>query len=404
MLLNREPAVVSRSVLAALVLCCAACRGDSAGISMPRTLQVTRGDFTSRLLLTGELEAVSSRKITVPRTSQWRVQIKWLIEDGSRVRTGDRVVDFDNSSFVVSLEEDQLAAIRAGRALEQSEAEAEGANAAAEAEVERRRIVMEKARLDASVPPHLLSKREAQDRDLALGRAVSEYDKAEEELTVKRRSGADDVHVKEVELTRAQRAVEKAERAIEALSVAAPQDGIVLISNHRWEGRKFQEGDAVWVGLRVAEIPVLTRLRVRAWLADVDDGLIKPGLRVRCDVDAYPDIGLSGTIRDVAPVAVESGGMSLRRHFEVVVDLDASDPERLRPGMSVRIEVITDRHEDVLIALRTALDLESDPPRAQRESGRWQEVELGPCSAFECVVEAGLEEGARLAMIRGQVK
>jgi multidrug efflux pump subunit AcrA (membrane-fusion protein) len=339
--------------------------------------------------------------IVVPRTPQWRVQIQWLIEDGSRVRAGDRVVDFDNSSFVASLEEDQLAAIRALRALEQARAETEAANAAAEAEVERRRIAMEKARLDASIPSHLMSAREAQDRELALQRAVSEHDKAVEDLAVKRRAGADEIRVKEVELTRARRAVEKAERAIEELSVVAPQDGIVLISTHRWEGRKFQEGDAVWVGLRVAEIPDLTRLRVRARLWDVDDGLISEGLPVLCSVDAYPEISLSGTIGEVSPVAVEIGGDSLRRSFDVVVELDSIESERLQPGMSVKVDVALEHLEDVLVAPRTALDLAADPPRVRLSNGRWREVDLGACSPSECVVEAGLEEGVLLGSVWG---
>ena len=40
------------------------------------------------------------------------------------------------------------------------------------------------------------------------------------------------------------------------------------------------------------------------------------------------------------PVAQEDDNQSLRRSFRVVIRLDDSDPERMRPGMSVRAEVL----------------------------------------------------------------
>ena len=35
----------------------------------------------------------------MPRTSEHRLQIQWLAPDGSVVREGDRVLDFDNSVY-----------------------------------------------------------------------------------------------------------------------------------------------------------------------------------------------------------------------------------------------------------------------------------------------------------------
>ena len=66
-----------------------------------------------RLVLTGELEAISSENLVVPRTPSWLLSVRWLAEDGATVKKGDRVVEFDSSSFTSTLEDKRLAVVRA---------------------------------------------------------------------------------------------------------------------------------------------------------------------------------------------------------------------------------------------------------------------------------------------------
>ena len=55
------------------------------------------------------------------------------------------------------------------------------------------------------------------------------------------------------------------------------------------EERKFQIGDTTWPGQTIASIPDLSLMEVLAWLPDVDDGRIAPGMHARCVLDTYPD-------------------------------------------------------------------------------------------------------------------
>ena len=68
----------------------------------------------------------------------------------------------------------------------------------------------------------------------------------------------------------------------------------------------------------------------------------------------------------------------------------------MRPGMSVKAEILAPPAEDGLIAPRSALDLSSDPPRARLAGGRMAEVRLGPCNALDCLIQEGLSEGTVL--------
>src|SRR5262245_7046591 len=88
------------ALLAMVPLACAragaASRGDDT---------VGRGALEDVFLLTGELRAVRSAEIGVPRTETGQVQITWLAEDGSDVKEGDRVLEFEGTSAQSTLEE-----------------------------------------------------------------------------------------------------------------------------------------------------------------------------------------------------------------------------------------------------------------------------------------------------------
>lgn len=386
--------------LAAAVLGATGCGVDAAADGGAE-LVARRGTLEPQLLLTGELQAVESLQIGVPRTPQFRIQLTWLVEDGAEVRTGDRLVEFDTTAFVTTLDEQRTAALRAERNLEKTRAEGAAAVVQAEMEVAQRQLQVDTAALDAGVPQHILSRREHQDRQLALARARHELAKAEERLRVRRDEAAADEEIARVELERARTEVRTAEDAIRELVITAPRDGVAVVADHPWEERKIQVGDTLWIGLTVLEIPDLDHMRVRARLPDVDDGRLPPGTSVRCVLDAHPDLELGGVVREIAPMATEERGDSLRRFFEVDVELEGSEPGRMRPGMSVRVEAPLPAAHESLLVPRAALDLASRPTRARLDGGGWAEVEIGECSSLECSVLGGLEVGARLAPAEG---
>ena len=65
------------------------------------------------MILSGEVEAVSSENLVVPRTPSWLISVRWLASDGSLVKMGDRVVEFDASSLTTTLEDKRGAIVRA---------------------------------------------------------------------------------------------------------------------------------------------------------------------------------------------------------------------------------------------------------------------------------------------------
>lgn len=396
----RRAAALPAAALVAAVLGCAPSGAATAPVAGAAAgdgvLRVTRGELRRTLLLSGELEAAEAHVLSVPRSPSWRLEIRWLEEDGARVAAGQPVVEFDNSQFASDLEEKRLAVSGAVEELTRLQAAAAQREAEKRFAVEQRQAEVERARLKAEVPAELIAAAELERRRLDLRRAETGLAKAVEELGAERRATEADLALQRLALDRARREVATAETALEALRLTAPTAGILVIEDHPWEGRKLEAGDSVWTGLTVARIPDLQTLRARAVLFDVDHGKVEPGMPATCTVGAYPELGLTGRVAEVSQVAREVESSTLRRFFEVDVDLDGVDPERLRPGMSVKTEVVVASRAGVLTAPREALDLDAEPPRAALAGGGRTEVALGPCNATRCVVESGLAEGQRL--------
>jgi len=374
----------------------AGAHAEATGTRGTEDLRVHRGSFRQRELLTGELAAERGEALVVPRTNAFQLTIRWLAEDGTLVKAGDPVVSFDNSQFSSDLEEKRLSAFDAASELERIGAQSKTNLAEKQFAVEKARAEVEKARIAAAVPKDLLSLREYQERQLALARAQSGLAKAEVDLDAERRADVADVQVQKISLEKSRREIHTAEQAIDALTLRAPRDGMVLLSDHPFEGRKLQVGDTIWVGMTVATLPDLSSMIVASNLPDVDDGRIAPGMAALCTLDAYPAMTYRGRVVDISPVARESRRNLLLRFFPVRIALEKSDSRRMRPGMSARVEVLGPEVKDSLLVPREALDFSGARPRALLASGRAVEVRLGPCTARECVVAGGLQEGARL--------
>ena len=306
------------------------------------------------------------------------------------------MVEFDNSQFASELEEKRLNASNADSDLDRVQAETRTTMAEKQFEVDKALSEVEKARIAADIPKDLLSLREYQERQIALKRAETALIKARDEMAAQKKGTSTDVQVQKISLEKSQRQIRNAEESIAALTLRAPRNGMVLVGDHPWEGRKLQEGDSVWVGMTVASLPELDSMMVEANLSDVDDGRIAPGMEVVCSLDAFPDRTFRGRVVDISPVARESRRSPLLRAFPVRIALDQADPQRMRPGMSVRAEVLGRQRKDVLLVPRAALDFAGNKTRVLLAGGGSSEVRLGPCGAQECVVESGVKEGTRL--------
>jgi multidrug resistance efflux pump len=241
-----------------------------------------------------------------------------------------------------------------------------------------------------------ISPKSYEERQLALRRARENLEKAREELETFRHALAMELKVKDISLGKAKRELANTEQALLELVVKAPRAGLFVAEQNWREGRQYQVGDTAHPGQVVASLPDLGKMRVRAKMTDVDEGTVTVGMMARCRLDAYPDQIYLGRIGSVSPVARQRGGESLQQFFVVLVELEQTDVDKMRPGMSVRVEAVRRRVEDVLTVPRDALDLDSEKTTIRLADGQVRNVTVDFCNQVACVLKGGVEPGTRL--------
>ncbi len=357
---------------------------------------VHRADVTTRLVLTGELHAARAEYITVPNVRGEETTIKWMVEDGAEVAAGQKVLELDTTSLIGDMDAKRLALVKAEAELEQKEYAAAATVSEKKFLVEQKSVDLEKARMDTSIPEELLSRQKFQEYQLAYKRALTSGDKAAEDLATAEKMTEAEIEECRIAIQKAKSDIEISQGAINAMTVRAPCAGILVISENRWLQRKFEVGDSVYVGFHIMQIPDISSMNVEAWLSDVDDGKIKAGMPALCTLDTFPDMHIHGVVKTITPVAQEVSAQSLRRAFNVRIDLDKSDPDKMRPGMSVKVEIQSNHMSHVLVAPRKSIDPAHYPPLLLLEDGKDIEVRLGPCNAQTCVIESDVTDGLRL--------
>jgi multidrug efflux pump subunit AcrA (membrane-fusion protein) len=384
---------------------CGSGRADTGGGAPSADLRVEAKAVEDVFLLSGELRAVRSFPLTTPRGGEREMQIRWMVDDGAEVKEGERIVEFDAARLIQTIEERRLK-------LRQAQNERESRERSAAAEGERKRVAVDKAeveadkaRLDAVVPAELRAAVDYRRFQATWQEKKAALDKAKLERDAYAVSSQAEIRTARAAEEKAERDVAAAEKALASMSLFAPRSGIFLVGNFwMWgpEGpRKLQPGDTVWSGFLVGTIPDPSEMEVQIALAEADHGRIAPGMEARCILDTYPDRVFEGRVEEVGSVSRESTGRgffasAFKPGFPVRVSLAKSDP-LMRPGLSVRVEVVRGAWPKALSVPRGAVRFEKDGPLVRRQGGGTTRVKLVACTPLECVVESGLAEGDRVA-------
>lgn len=403
-MLPRSSRALGLALLASLAVG-PSCRSVSgAGGSATGEAQASRRPVEDVFLLTGEMRAVRSASIVTPRGEQ--LQIRWMVEDGAEVKQGERVIEFDAARLLQNIEEQRLQ-------LRQAENERESRERTLVAESDRKRVAVEKAaveakkaRIDADVPRELRAAVEWSRMQSAYLEKKAALEKARLEEEAFRTSSRADLEILRRKEEKARRQMDVAESSVAGTSVVAPKNGIFLVGNFwQWgpEGpRKLQPGDTVWPGYPVAQIPDPAEMEVEATLSEVDYGRVAVGMKARCVLDTYPDQVFEGRVEDVGAIAAEATPsfipVSARTGFRVRVSLARTEPV-MRPGLSVRVEVVRAAWPKALAVPRQAVRFDKGQATVMRKGLTGASVvRVSACTPIDCVVESGLAEGDRVVV------
>src|SRR5262249_19610906 len=299
-------------------------RGEHAE-SSDSTAVVARGALKRVLLRDGNLRAVSSRAIFASTSEE--AKIVYLPPEGSTVRAGDRLVELDSGTILGKIKDAEEKTVAADNEIVKTRSTDESALRDLEVELSKLWLAFEQAKVNARAPAQVLSRREYQDYQLALEKARTEYDTQVAKIQQKKKEQEAELQVKTIQLEKLRAQLEQQKANLEGMTIRAPADGMVIYSDHWFERRKIQVGDVVWGGFPILRLPDLRAMEAIAQVNEVDGPKLSVGQRATVTLDSYPDVEITGTVKDIAETAIKASWMAKAKVFRAVIALDRTVPE-----------------------------------------------------------------------------
>ena len=369
------------------------------------TALVERRDFVRTVQSRGELKSAESVQVVAPQTPD--LQIVMLAENGKPVEEGQIVVRFDESAQEDLLVERQTEVRQVDSEIEQAEAQHAIEDERNEMLIMQATYNVERAELEAS-KQEILAEIEAEKAKIDVVIAEGELKKSEANSVASNMSHDADIERLAERKSKAVRDLNLSHTYMGSMVLRAPKAGIIhVLPNNRAQGSfgtarpPFQEGDTVWTGASIAEIPDLESLRVEFRVDEVDRGRVSEGQPTRIRIDAVPDAVLDGAVSWLSPIAtLVFNRLPPEKNFPAFSSLARID-DRLRPGMSATVEVIIQQIEDVLvIPSKASTQIDGRPTVFVKEGSGYRRapIEVAATNGAEIVVASGLSEGDVIAL------
>jgi HlyD family secretion protein len=372
------------------------------------TAEVQRGEFLDSLQFRGEVKALKSVTISAPADAG-DLQIIKLVSDGTAVKAGDSVVEFDKTKTEQDLAQYRSSLKSAEAGIDQARAQGRLNEEEDKTAVLKAGYDVEAAKLEAS-KQEIVSRIEGEEAKLKLADSEQKL----QEATAKQKSD-ELLNQATIESTiqgsqKARYDVERAEQALAKMTVRAPSAGTISVLQH-WTGSgesPYRSGDRAWPGASIAELPDASTLRISARVDETERGRLALKQPVTVQLNAIPDRQFTGHIEQISAIASMdfSSGWPITRNFILEILLDQTDP-RFKPGITGQVTVVVDKVPNAIILPAQALFQKSGQDVAYVwQSGQFEEraVDVGRRSGDRVMVAKGLRSGEQVALKDPTVK
>jgi len=349
----------------------------------------------------GELESKQTAMIAPPSISRmWQYQIKQLTPENSRVKKGDTIVSFDSKSVMDRLIDKQADLARAQKQLENKEIKETETEQELILNVAEKKMEYEKAERKADIVDHSRSDNDRRKSVIDFTIAENDLFLAKEKLKFHKNNKLLNLKLAKGKVNRLTTDVNNFKNDIKRLKVKAPMDGMVIYRPNG-EGEKPSVGDNVFFGQPVLELAVIEQMQLKAQIAEPDSGKIKLGQRVKIMIDGTQELVLQGEVVELGRVFRDKSTQDKRRVFDAMISFVQPEDTIIRPGMTARIEVVTQVIDNALTLSSQAVELENGEGRVKISgifSEKDQVIEVAHIVGDKVVIGSGLSQGDIVAL------
>jgi HlyD family secretion protein len=376
------------------------------------TAEVKRGEFVDALELRGEIRPLRSVVVSSPMQSG-ELQILKLAANGTKVKAGDVVVQFDGTTLQRTIQEKDSELKQANAEIEQANAQSRIAAEQNATALMKGKYDIERAKLDLN-RGETVSRLENEQAKLALADAEQRLRELEEKMKSDATGARADLSSKLRKREKAMFDLKRAEDGLAKLQVKAPSDGVVnILPNYRsgnmmGAAPEFREGDRAWAGAAILELPDLSSVHLLARLDESDRSRLKPSQPASVRIEAVPGKEFKARIDTISMLARVDYQSSWPppRNFDLDLLLLEEDA-RIRPGMTAVARIATERIPDVILVPSEAVFQRDGSPVAYVLDGSGFEerrIEIGRRGKEQAIVTKGVEPGDHVATRRPSVE
>lgn len=388
-------------MLVALSGCSRTSASDARSDEKTSTVTVKRGSFRRTARLTGGVRAVDSYTVLAPRlagqmTGTGNMVITRIVRNGTRVRTGDVLVEFDRQNQERNILDRQAEYDGLVQQIRKKQADQAASIIADETEIKGAEVDVKSARVELR-KNELIPKYQAEINKANLAEAEAHLKQLKETFALKRQAEAADIRILEIQRDRAEKALEHAKGNVEKMVIRSPMDGLIVL-NPTYKGTRMvdpQEGDEVRPGGNIMLVVDPSAMQVYARVNQVDLQQVRIGQPAEIRLDAYPDLVFPGKVESISALATSGSSSKRIRHFMATVSIQGSNP-RLLPDLTASVDIPVESRDEVLMLPRSAIVQENGSAAVELQvNGKHERrsVKLGPVNEIDAVIESGLEEG-----------
>ncbi len=315
---------------------------DGAADVQYRTGKIERGPLLATVSASGAVNPVTQVSVG----TQVSGQIKELYVDfNSLVKAGQLIAVIDPETFEYRVRSAQADVDSARATVLTAQANA----IASRAGISRAQVDLNEAQRDFDRKQSLVEKQFIAQSEADKARAL--VNTTTESLKLAQaQSGVTEAQIKTAQANVAQReaALAQARIDLQRTRITSPVDGIVI-------KRAIEKGQTVAASLQAPELFVIAQnlsdMQVDASIDESDVGRIRTGQKATFTVDAFPGQTFEGTVRQVRKAAQNVANVVT--YVAVIGFSNVGD--RLIPGMTANVRVVTESRENVLKVPNAAL-------------------------------------------------
>lgn len=196
-------------------------------------------------------------------------------------------------------------------------------------------------------------------------------------------SSAQAIAAQQAAVQSAQAGVERVQALIAKGVIRSPIAGVVTMQDAK-------VGQTATAGVSLVGVMSDQQLEIEANVPEVDIGKVSVGDEVMLTVDALPGEALRARVTFIDPAETVIDGVV---NFRILAQLEQSD-ERLKSGLTVNMDIVSDRHDDVLLLPQFAVIEKNEGTFVRRPDGTETAVGTGIRSQDGMVeITSGLAEG-----------